>query len=433
MAKHSNDIVQAIVDAVDEVTLDAIIQEYLETPDNGYTLKEYVTTTIENGETANLTTTEFWDGFNWIVTPYIYPTEVDVASDSTAIQITVEEWKDQYLEEYNNEAIRTMKGIVTTDYDGNILVGKDYRILVDDQFDTYINYPIDSTVTLELDTIVEDGITYIDAPIGVTNIPFEFWKWIQYEYPGQRSFKGSSISIANNTLFLYWFVAYSDNGENWSYIYQDKDTGEPTETDNFNFPTTWYFTLSEIDQHSTIIYPRVRKARYVRIYFSGISATTVLTNPNEYTYYYTNEVDISNITHQEVVEGKGIRDESTPSNRLEDLTIASQVSDTVNESGSLNDTDWTTIASSVTSVPVACLFNEEARITSDGAGTLYGRIFDGTNTIDEGSIASAGSFMLFNRNTQLQAYENVTRYIQLKSSGASIAYSIKYQNTRHGF
>lgn len=434
MAKHSNDIVQAIVDGVDDLTLDAIIQEYLETPDNGFLDKTTTPVTIVNGDETNLITNRYWDGFSWIEVPYIYPSTFDSTIDSTAT-LTVSQWKDVYLEEYNNEAIRTMKGIITTDTDGNILVGKDYRILVDESFTTYIQYTIAVPITVPVSNETIEGIDYINYPGGITTpVPWNTWKYITYEYPDQRTFIGASVSITGDTLYLPYFVGFSDNGVDWTWIYADEFTGVPTETNDYDYPSNYYFFVNSTkDEHVTINLPKARKARFMRLYFSGKSAIITQDSPTQYTYTYQNNVRIANVTFQEVVEGKTIREESTPTSKLEETSIAAQVSDTAVASGSISATDWTTVGGSNTQVPVACLFNEECRVTSNGGGTLYARIWDGSTVIDEGSLTSAGSLQLFNRNVQLIAYENVTRYIQLKTDGSNIGYSIKYQNTRHGF
>ena len=188
MAKYESDIVQYVFDQyqkgfdqIDTTALDVLIEEFLETPSNGYMSE----------------TVQEWDADS---TSYI-----NIVTDSTSPSLTVDEWKEENLEKVFNQAMLQNNQISIRDHNSPNYPLIDFR---DKLFDFDTSTSIDYEVTPDT-----TGDIYIEYEYPISKID---GMYIQGGLNGVSDYG----SLDDHNIIAF-YLAFSNDGENWSYVHQE--------------------------------------------------------------------------------------------------------------------------------------------------------------------------------------------------------------------
>jgi len=222
MSTYYSDVVQYLVDFIDNFNgiespaLDSLIYDFLMTRENGYA--------DESVEVYVPDTTSY----------------INILIDTTSPNITVLEWKELYLEEVYNQALRQNGQAGITD-------------------DNTPNYPlVDFRGTIQ----DFDTTTSIDYIIGAGE---DSTNYIQYEYASPVSIDGILLQGGDTGLQIYdvigewnllpFYLAYSNNGTEWRYIYNlsGYPSIDATSSDNISY-TAGYTTNQSVAENAPFLY-----------------------------------------------------------------------------------------------------------------------------------------------------------------------------------
>jgi len=262
MAKFNTDIIEYLFDqsqisfnSIDTPALDALIQEYLETTDNGY---------------AQVEVTEYEDDATAYITYLV---------DSTSPTITVEEWKIANLEQMYNQSLTQNGQIGITDHNSP-------------------NYPLIDFRGALFDFDTTSSIDYEITPDSTGDI------FIEYELPTARKVDGMYIqpgingldSTTDIVIFLF-YIGFSNDGESWTYIAGDalSPTIYTDQQDAINYPLSYLWFRDQITSNNVafVNFPETSiEAKYWRTYF--VPETGIL--PVAYT------ASISHLTFDQIKE-----------------------------------------------------------------------------------------------------------------------------------
>ena len=256
------EVQQGIIDQIVSSALDVIIWDYLNNPDNGFMVQEEIETITVD---ASCTVVFFPDTST---TDCIFLDSTTVTWIDTTSSLTVEEWKDIYLEGTYNDAMKTQEKIAFLDSNSP-------------------NYPLTDYEHILFNFDTEDSLNYPMSPDTTGDI------YIEYTYPtavkidgmffqggedGAQFYGGDS----NASVILAGYISYSKNGEDWEYLKNEAnmvagDTVAIAATDAddaasspFIFDDSTGFINSEI---TNIVFDEVAlEAQYWRFHIVDIEA-----------------------------------------------------------------------------------------------------------------------------------------------------------------
>ncbi len=237
MTTYSTDLIQYVFnqsqlgfDTIDTTALNVLIQDYLETPDNGYMLE----------------TVEEWNDDTTSYVTYV--------TDSTSPTITVLEWKELYLEQTLNQSYLQNGQISIRDsnspnyplinfkdklFDFDTTTSIDYSILADATADVFIEYELPTARKV-------DGM------------------YIQHGIDGIDSTTGESTLIC--------FIGFSNDGSTWTYIADDSGDSAIYTNKQDAIDNAFDLTVDGVDIEpqavSDVMFTDTSiEAKYWRIYF----------------------------------------------------------------------------------------------------------------------------------------------------------------------
>jgi hypothetical protein len=287
MAKYISDIINKLYEdvdnfaGIDSTALDALILEYLETPQNGYMTEE----------------STYWDDDT---TSFI-----TILIDSTAPSISELEWKEQYLEQTYNQMFLQNGQSALRDSSSPHYPLVDFKgQLIDFDADTSLDY-----------YIAKDSTTDV---------------FIEEEFPSAQKIDGMYLQLGNNGCdstsninFLSYYIAFSNDKINWQYITNHEPidttseviaiiTSDVYEAIDNCFSITQLCPIADQTVDELIFTDTAIEAKYWRIHFVDLYPVLVrLTGPDPGYTGYT--ASVSHLRFQQIREhGNILFDKSTP-------------------------------------------------------------------------------------------------------------------------
>jgi len=303
MAKYITDIIQDIIDEVDSTALNATIQEYLETPANGY-MDSTATSTYYNDGTAYvpidattygyITLEGYTDGQEYVLPP----------------TLTVEQWKALYLEQTYNDAMISIEKIAFLDTNSP-------------------NYPMTDYEDILFNFDTADSLNYAITPVS-DEVYLEYRYAVAQKIDGfffQAGEDGAQVYGADSTasVILAGYISYSNNETDWVYVKngtlnQAGDSVGIITTDEaeakaapfiFDFPTGFEFREIVNIRFNNISV----EAKFWRFY--PVDLLTYLTSIGKESGYTGYTASMSHMRYQEVkTHGSVVVTQTLPGNAI---------------------------------------------------------------------------------------------------------------------